>query len=185
MVSPEPRWVSEVLEFWLQETAPERRFKRDDALDREITRRFGGLHEKLAADLPKAASLNPRLALAALIVLDQFPRNMFRGTARAFASDATALAVARTAVQGGLDKELTPDERLFVYLPLEHSEDMADQERAVALIASLGNAEWDRHAIADRDVIARFGRFPHRNAVLARTSTPEEIAFLKEPGSSF
>jgi uncharacterized protein (DUF924 family) len=123
------------------------------------------------------------------VVLDQFPRNMFRGTARAFATDALALEAARHAVASGYDRAMLPVERLFVYLPFEHAEALADQETACELMAPLDRfpetADVGRYAIAHRDVIRRFGRFPHRNAALGRASTPDEIEFLKGPGSSF
>jgi uncharacterized protein (DUF924 family) len=181
----EPTWVGEVIRFWLEETPPEARFRKDAALDAAITSRFGALYERLSKEPPPTSSLSPALALASLIVLDQFPRNMFRGTARAFATDPAARKIARAAVDAGLDRALGKDARLFIYLPFEHSEDLADQERSVALMADLGDAEYDRYAIAHREIIRRFGRFPHRNALLGRVSTPDEIEFLKEPGSSF
>jgi uncharacterized protein (DUF924 family) len=114
------------------------------------------------------------------------PRNLFRGDARAFAADAKALAVTKRALEAGLDKKLRQVERMFLYLPLEHCEDLADQELCVTLIGGLDeNPNWHDYAIRHRDVIARFGRFPHRNVALGRVDTPEEEAFLKEPGSSF
>jgi uncharacterized protein (DUF924 family) len=123
------------------------------------------------------------------VLLDQFPRNMFRGTPRAFAADPLALDTARYAVEQGYDKVLLPVERLFAYLPFEHSESLADQLRACELIKPLESfPETDdayRYALAHLDVIQRFGRFPHRNAILGRASTPEEIEFLQQPGSSF
>ena len=124
-------------------------------------------------------------ALAAVVVLDQFPRNMFRGTARAFASDGPALNVASRAVALGWDRLLRRDERVFLYLPYEHSEDRVMQARSVELMSRLGNVEWTRYAQAHKDVIDRFGRFPHRNAALGRASTPEEEAYLAMPGSGF
>lgn len=181
----EPAWVGEVLRFWLEETPPERRFKRDEALDREVRARFLPLHEQIAAAPPASHELTPRLALASVIVLDQFPRNMFRGSARAFASDGEARALAAAALEAGFDRALDAEGRLFLYLPFEHSEVPTDQDRSVALFETLGNAEWQRYAVAHRDIIRRFGRFPHRNAALGRLSTPEETAFLEEPGSSF
>jgi uncharacterized protein (DUF924 family) len=119
-----------------------------------------------------------------VIVLDQFPRNMFRGSARAFATDALALAAARSAVERGFDRLLSPTERTFVYLPFEHAEDLASQRRALALFRARDpdNVEYARRHYR---IIARFGRFPHRNAILGRESTAEEIEFLKRPGSSF
>jgi uncharacterized protein (DUF924 family) len=181
----EPAWVADVIRFWLEETPPEKRFKKDAAFDDEIRSRFAALYERIAASPPQPKTLTPRLALAALIVLDQFSRNIFRGSPKAFAADATALGIARAAVDSGLDRELDAAARLFIYLPFEHSENMADQNRSVELIADLGNAEWDRYAVAHRDVIERFGRFPHRNEILGRASSDEEAAFLKQPGSSF
>ena len=181
----EPAWVSDVIRFWLEETPPEKRFKKDSAFDDAIRSRFAALYEQIAASPPQGEALIARLALATLIVLDQFSRNIFRGSPKAFAADAIALRIARAAVDGGLDRELDTAARLFIYLPFEHSESLADQNRSVELIADLGDAEWDRYAIAHRDIIERFGRFPHRNDVLGRASTDEEVAFLKQPGSSF
>jgi uncharacterized protein (DUF924 family) len=181
----EPEWVGNVIRFWLEETPPEARFKRDDALDTAIANRFGAIYERLSIAPPEVSGLTPRTALAALIVLDQFPRNMFRGTSRAFASDSAALRIAQAAVDAGHDKALDKYGRLFVYLPFEHSENLADQDKSVALIADLGDADLDRYAIAHRDIVRRFGRFPHRNAALGRVSTPEESEFLEQPGSSF
>jgi uncharacterized protein (DUF924 family) len=129
---------------------------------------------------------SPEQALATVIVLDQFPRNMFRGSPRAFAADPLALGVAREAVARGIDTRVGPIERrVFFYLPFEHSEDLADQNRSVELMRTLGDPEFDKYADAHRVIIERFGRFPHRNAVLGRISTPEEIAFLNGPNSSF
>ncbi len=181
----EPAWVDDVIRFWLEETPPEARFKRDDALDAEIARRFSAVHAEICRRSLADATATARVALATVIVLDQFSRNMFRGTPRAFASDAAALETARAAVDAGLDRGLDKYGRLFLYLPFEHSEDIADQDRSVSLIAQLGDAELDRYAVAHRDIIERFGRFPHRNVALGRTSTPEEIDFLNQPGSSF
>lgn len=131
----------------------------------------------------------PRTTLALIVILDQLPRNMFRGSPRTYESDAQALAVARHAVASGFDRELRPVERTFVYLPFEHSEDVADQRRAVALMKELAfhpkGAEWLGFAERHLHIVERFGRFPHRNEILGRPSTPEEGAFLKEPNSSF
>lgn len=131
------------------------------------------------------SALPPQAMLAALIVLDQFPRNMFRDTPRAFATDPLALALARQMVDAGLDRDFSKDERMFLYLPFEHSEQAADQARCCALFALLEDSELLRYAQAHKDIIDRFGRFPHRNATLGRSSTHEEIEFLKQPGSSF
>ena len=128
---------------------------------------------------------DPQGCLALIILLDQFSRNMFRGSAQAFAADEKALAHARTAVERGLDQQLPPFQRTFVYLPFEHSESLADQDRSVALFEALGDENTYDYAVRHRDIIVRFGRFPHRNVILGRESTPEELEFLKEPGSSF
>jgi len=181
----EPAWVGDVIRFWLEETPAEARFRKDPAFDAEIAARFGTLVDELSANPPDPSRLTPRVALATVIALDQFPRNMFRGSARAFAADPIALRTARAAVEAGYDQGLDKDARLFLYLPFEHSETMADQHRSVALISALGDPELERYAVAHLDIVQRFGRFPHRNAALGRNSTPEEIAFLKEPGSSF
>ncbi len=181
----EPAWVQDVVGFWLEETSPEARFKKDAAFDAAILERFGALVDELTSHPPDVSKLTPRLALATIIALDQFPRNIFRDSARAFAADPIALRTARAAVDAGFDRGLDKDARLFLYLPFEHSENLADQERSVALTATLGDAEYDRYAIAHLEIIRRFGRFPHRNAALGRTSTPDEVAFLKQPGSSF
>jgi uncharacterized protein (DUF924 family) len=184
-VRDEPGWVGEVIDFWLVETPAEKRFAKDAALDAEIERRFARLHAEISGRPLVSDAMTAREVLATVIVLDQFSRNMFRGTARAFASDNAALGLAKAAVERGLDGELDPVGRLFLYLPFEHSEALADQDRAVALIAKLGDAKLDAYAVAHRDIIARFGRFPHRNEALGRVSTPEETVFLTQPGSAF
>ena len=132
-----------------------------------------------------ARAAEPRGALASCLVLDQLPRNLFRGTPRAFAYDPLARAIARRTVAAGLDRQLDAKARLFLYLPFEHSEEIADQREAVRLCEELGNAGWLDYARRHLVIIERFGRFPHRNAILGRVSTPEEVAFLREPGSSF
>jgi uncharacterized protein (DUF924 family) len=178
-------WVDEVLRFWFDETTPKQRFEKDAAFDAEVRRRFLALHETLAAQPRETLLRDARTALAAIVVFDQMPRNMFRGTARAFATDPQALDIADAAVASGFDRGLTKDERLFCYLPFEHAEDSAAQARCIALMSGLGDPDLIKWAEMHKAIIDRFGRFPHRNAALARPSTPEEIEFLKEPGSSF
>ncbi len=179
-------WVGDVIAFWFEELDAKQRFTKDEAIDQAIRTRFVTIHEDLVASFSVEDALeSPERALASIIVLDQFSRNMFRGSARSFASDSLALALAKAAVARGLDRQIEAAKRLFMYLPFEHSEALADQDCAVTLIAGLGDPEFDRFAIAHRDVIKRFGRFPHRNAVLGRSSTPEEIAYLAEPGAGF
>jgi uncharacterized protein (DUF924 family) len=177
--------LENVLAFWFAPGGRERWFEPDPAFDAEVARRFAPLVEDAAAGRLDACAGEPRGALALCVLLDQFPRNVWRGTPRAFAHDEAARRVADRAVAAKLDRGLPPEQRLFLYLPFEHSENLADQERSVALMAGLGDAEWLDYARRHRDVIARFGRFPHRNAILGRASTPEEEAFLREPGSSF
>lgn len=181
----DPAWVDEVLKFWFEELGEQAWFRKCDGTDDLIRSRFLSLYETVAELPVEAAWESARRALATIIVLDQFPRNMFRGTPRAFATDKRARDVAQGAVERGFDRNFDIHGRAFMYLPFEHSEDMADQERAVELFTPLGNADYTYYAVAHRDIIARFGRFPHRNAILGRTSTPEELAFLEQPGSSF
>ncbi len=182
-------WVADVLAFWFGALTPKQWFKKDDAVDAEIGRRYRDLYERHAGEggspIGSDASLEPREILARIIVLDQFPRNMFRGTPRAFATDRQALALARLAVAQGLDQPMTPHQRLFVYLPFEHSENVADQATSVRMFSELGDAELTSFAVRHQEIIIRFGRFPHRNAILGQTSTEEETAFLQEPNSAF
>lgn len=173
--------MDEVLEFWFAD--PSRWWRKDPAFDDEIRARFEALHEEIDRGEHEDWCAAPRGALAYVIVLDQFSRNMFRGTARMFASDARALAAARAAIGRGDDRQLAPAEQTFLYMPFMHSEDLADQERAVELFRAHGDEA--SYAVRHRDIIRRFGRFPHRNELLGRASTPEELAFLTEPGSSF
>lgn len=165
-------------------------FRKDDAFDAAIRERFGGAVEAALAEPPGEGS--DEAQLARILLLDQFTRNIFRGTPRAFAGDAQALQIAESLVVAGRDKNLTPWQRWFAYLPFEHSESLLQQERSVALFSALAremqHEAFDSahdYALRHRAVIERFGRFPHRNAVLGRPSTAEEIEFLKQPGSSF
>jgi uncharacterized protein (DUF924 family) len=183
--APEPAWVADELRFWFDELGRKAWFVKDAAVDEKIRDRFAPLIDQLAAEPDDAVVTSADRALATVIVLDQFPRNVFRGTPRAFATDRQALAVAEAAIERGLDQKLPADRRVFLYLPFEHSEDLADQDRSVQLTAALGDEEYARYAVLHRDVIKRFGRFPHRNVMLGRTPTLAEIQFLKEPGSSF
>lgn len=192
----DPR-ASEVLDFWFgapddpQYRAPRQRwFAKDAAFDAECAARFGALIERALAGELAAWSATPHGALAQILLLDQLTRNALRDSARAVAGDARALAEAKALVAGGGDRQLTGVQRQFVYLPFEHAEDIAMQREALRLFAQL---EHDEPALAGllhwaqrhHDIVARFGRFPHRNAVLGRVSTAEELAFLQQPGSSF
>jgi uncharacterized protein (DUF924 family) len=180
------RWVTRVLDFWFEELGRPDWFGKGKPIDGEIAARFQSTYDEISASAaPASLGADADTALAAVLVLDQFPRNIFRGTPGAFATDASARAVAEAAIGAGFDSALPLDRRLFLYLPFEHSEDVADQERAVKLISSLGDAEYTAYAEAHANVIRRFGRFPHRNAILGRLSTPEELTYLAEPGSGF
>lgn len=176
----EPRSAAEVVDFW-RAAGPARWFARDEAFDRECARllplHFAAARRELDGWLGDAQG-----ALALLLLLDQIPRNGFRGSAHAFATDGLALAFARRAVDAGFDMAIEPALRVFVYLPFEHSEVLADQQRSVELHARLEGADADRWARIHLDVIERFGRFPHRNAVLGRETTPAEQAFLDGGG---
>lgn len=185
---------AEVLLFWFgpaseRGKAHKHWFVKSEAFDLEVRERFLAVYEDAAAGKLTHLKESAADCLALIVLLDQFPRNMFRGTPRAFATDPLALETARHAVARGFDRSLLPMERLFVYLPFEHSENLADQERACDLTQPLDlvvpELKAYSYALAHRDVIRRFGRFPHRNAILGRASTPEELEFLKGPGSSF
>jgi uncharacterized protein (DUF924 family) len=170
-----PDWRGEVLKFWFG-LQPERWWKADTELDHRIRQDFLRLWwEK--RQLPVEAFLSdPLTAAAAVILFDQFPRNMFRDHADSYSTDHVALAIAKRAIDLGFDEHLSPEERKFLYMPFQHSENMDDQNRAVLLFTELGDEHQLGYAKHHRAIIERFGRFPHRNAVLGRASRPEEIA---------
>jgi uncharacterized protein (DUF924 family) len=186
-------WVSMtivplVLDFWFHEAGPDRWFRPPVEFDDTVLRRFFKLHEQAAAGNLHDWEQTARGSLALCLLLDQFPRNMFRGTARCFATDDDARRVASQAISQGFDTEegMTDNHRLFFYLPFEHSEDIEDQNRSCELIATLTSIpEYTKWAEAHRAIIERFGRFPHRNDPLGRRSTPEEEEFLQQEESSF
>jgi uncharacterized protein (DUF924 family) len=184
-MSEQPAWVDDVLGFWFSELHEADWWTKSEALDAQIRTRFARLHERLTSGDLVDAGAGPRAMLATVIVLDQFSRNLHRGSARAYAADAMARRVARGALARGHDLNLGPAERLFLYMPFEHSEDRADQALAVERIAQLGRQDWTDFAIAHRALVDRFGRFPHRNAVLGRESTTDELAALAGPMGSF
>ena len=175
-----PDGAADVVAFW-REAGPSLWFAKDAAFDRRFRDRFLSLHE--AARRGELASWQETSegALALIVLLDQFPRNAFRGTARMYASDVEARAVASAAIAAGHDRAIEPALRVFVYLPFGHSESLADQERSVALCAPLGEPNLT-HAKHHRDIVRHFGRFPHRNALLGRASTEEERRYLAEGG---
>ena len=184
--------AAEILDFWFGPPAHVARaawFRKDAAFDAMIGERFGPAVDAALAGAFHDWTATPRGTLARVLLLDQFTRNLHRKTPRAFAGDTEALAMATAAVDRGDDRVLDRFERWFLYMPFEHAENLAAQQRSLALFGALaaesgnrGDLEWaEKHAV----IVRRFGRFPHRNAILGRASTPEEIAFLQEPGSRF
>lgn len=172
--------ADDVLQFW-RDAGPDRWFAKDDAFDAAFKARFKSTHVAAAAGALDAWAQDADGTLALLILLDQFPRNAFRQSARMFATDGQALAIAKAAVARAFDTQIDPLLRPFVYLPFMHAESVDAQERSVALNAAL-DANTQRFAQLHRDIIARFGRFPHRNALLGRQSTEAEQRFLDEGG---
>lgn len=182
MAKSEP-WIDEVLRFWFVQLQPDAWFRKDRALDEKIRARFGDLYASFTQSVPRAVTATAQGALAGVIVLDQFARNLYRRSALAFQTDAVALDVAQKAVGAGFDQQLPEPQRQFIYMPFEHSEDRAVQARSLQLFTALGNAELLKYAKQHQEIVDRFGRFPHRNKVLGRTSTQEEEGFLKyNPG---
>jgi uncharacterized protein (DUF924 family) len=190
--------AQDVLDFWFGTPGSNEHgktrgawFRKDERFDSEIRERFGDLIARaVAGGLREWDEEGPQGVLARIIVLDQFTRNARRGTPGAFEGDLLALAAARQLVQSGADRELTPFQRQFAYLPFEHAEDAREQEQSVGLFTALarehdGFASTLDYAHRHRGVIARFGRFPHRNPILGRASTPDEAEFLSQPGSRF
>jgi uncharacterized protein (DUF924 family) len=186
----------EVLDFWFgregEEGYGEFReawFNRDPEFDREIRDRFESVYEEAAAGRLDHWKSEARSCLALIVVLDQFPRNMYRGDARMYAADEKAREAARHAVEHAYDRELSPYGRLFMYLPFEHSEELDDQRLSVELFRGLatemGSEDLLGYAVRHLEIVERFGRFPHRNEILGRRTTPEEMKFLSGPDSSF
>ncbi len=172
--------AADVVQFW-REAGEKAWFEKNEAFDAAFKARFHAAHEAAARGELDPWLETPEGALALIILLDQFPRNAFRGTARMFATDAKAVDTADRAIAAGHDQALGEDVRVFLYLPYEHAEDLALQERAVSLCAPL-REDYARFAVVHRDIIARFGRFPHRNKLLGRRTTPEEQVFLESGG---
>ena len=172
-----------ILAFW-RDAGPRRWYTPDDAFDAEVRQRFFDLWQRAAAGDLSSWEASDDGALALVIVVDQFPRNMFRGDAKTYASDALAREVAHRAIERGVDVRIDPVLREFLYLPFNHSEHLSEQLRCIELSRAAGNAENLKWAEHHADIIRRFGRFPHRNRLLGRSSTPEEQAFLDEGGFS-
>ena len=175
---------NDVISFW-KNAGYEKWFANDDAFDAEFDQRFRGLHFRAARRELEGWMGDAAGALALVLLLDQFPRNCFRQSAHSYATDGLARHYAERAIEAGFDAQVDPALKIFFYMPYEHSESLDDQQRALDLFRAVGNDEYMKYAQLHYDLIARFGRFPHRNAILGRVSTPEEVAFLTEPGSSF
>lgn len=171
-------WIEQVLRFWFEELPAEAWFAKDPKVDARVRERFLSVYERLAQSLPEQHD-GPRACLAAVIVLDQFPRNMFRGSPRSYATDMLALAIAERAIAAGWDRQLQAQQRMFLYMPFQHSEDAAVQARSVRLFEQLGLQQALDYAREHRDIVACFGRFPHRNAVLGRDTSAAESQFLQ------
>lgn len=180
LVQPQP-----ILHFWFEDLTPKQHFVKDAALDETISARFGDTLEAAARCELFAWRATPEGRLAEIIVLDQFSRNAYRDTPRAFAQDALALVLAQELVASTQDRSLPAAQRVFAYMPYMHSESRVVHVQAVALFSQPGLEGNLPFALSHRAIIERFGRYPHRNAVLGRASTDEELAFLREPGSSF
>jgi uncharacterized protein (DUF924 family) len=174
-----------ILHFWFEELSPKQHFAKDAALDQAIRSRFGATLEAAAHCELFAWRTTPKGRLAEILLLDQFSRNVYRDTPRAFAQDALALVLAQELVASGQDRSLPLAQRSFTYMPYMHSESALVHTQAVALFSQPGMEDNLRFALHHQSIIKRFGRFPHRNAILGRMSTPEELAFLGQPGSSF
>ena len=174
-----------ILHFWFNELSPKQHYAKDAALDEAIRTRFGATLEAAARCELFGWRTTPEGRLAKVLVLDQFSRNVYRDMARAFAQDALALALAQELVASGQDRSLPLAQRSFAYMPYMHSESALVHTQAVALFSQPGMEDTLRFELRHKDIIDRFGRYPHRNTLLGRTSTAEELAFLSEPGSGF
>ena len=174
-----------VIDFWFKEINPKQRWKKDAGFDRTIKERFSDIHARATACELYEWRRQPLGRLAEIIVLDQFSRNIYRGKSRCFASDALALCLAQEAVSVGADRALSVDERAFCYMPFMHSESKLIHQVAVELFTSLNSETSLQYELRHKEIIDRFGRYPHRNEILGRVSTPEEVEFLKQPGSGF
>ncbi|WP_246814228.1 DUF924 family protein [Kiloniella majae] len=178
--------IDDVLDFWLADGMDRKWFFKDPEFDREVAEKLGPLYEKASAGELDHWAETAKGCLALCILLDQAPRNLFRNDPKTFATDKKALEIAQKVINKGWHNELPQRERNFILLPFEHSEDLAMQEKSLELYQYMDESpDWLSYAQKHEVIIRRFGRFPHRNEVLGRESTPEEIEFLKQPGSSF
>ncbi|QUX97342.1 DUF924 domain-containing protein [Marinomonas sp. CT5] len=174
-----------VLDFWFNDIEPKQWFQKDTDFDNKILTRFGKLHRQAVQGELSSWRYSAKSALAEIIVLDQFSRNIYRDQPESFAADPMALALAQVAIFKGFDQALTQTERSFLYMPFMHSESAVIHEEAVKLFRDLGIVNNLDFELKHKKIVDRFGRYPHRNAILGRTSTPEELAFLAGPNSSF
>lgn len=174
-----------IIDFWFNEISPSQWWQKDDEFDALIQRRFADLHAQALAGELYLWRENALGSLAEIIVLDQFSRNIYRGLAASFTADPLALALAQVAIGKGFDQALNPAQRGFMYLPFMHSESAFIQQQAIALYEGLGNENQLEFAHKHKAIIDQFGRYPHRNAILGRQSTAQELAFLEQPNSSF
>lgn len=173
-------WANTVLKFWYQELTPKQWFNGGSDLDRTIKNRFGENLKSLENTLPNSTRTDPRAALAAVIVLDQFSRNIYRSRKEAFSNDPKAVTLARETIESSIHLELNQDEQYFLFMPFMHSEDLTDQEMSLTLFDELGNKNAYKYAVDHHDIIKQFGRFPHRNKILGRPNTEAEELFLKD-----
>ncbi|MEP7350907.1 MAG: DUF924 family protein [Sphingorhabdus sp.] len=173
-------WVHDILHFWFDHVGPERWYGSGPEIDAEIRDRFEPLWQSLRHEPAIFFVSAPEDALAAVILFDQFPRNIFRHEAQSFATDPLALAISKLAVGAGFHGQLNAQEQQFLYMPFMHSENIADQEMSVELFDALNEAKALQFAIMHRDIVKRFGRFPHRNEVLGRETLPEEFDAITE-----
>lgn len=174
-----------VLDFWFNEATPQQWFGKDERFDQTIHQRFSTIHQQASAGELHTWRTTAEGRLAEVIVLDQFSRNLFRNNARAFAQDAIALVLAQEAIALKLDQQLSQTQRLFLYMPYMHSESRQIHTEALQLFTTLGLEANLQYEQLHKDIIDRFGRYPHRNEILGRASTPDELAFLQQPNSSF
>jgi uncharacterized protein (DUF924 family) len=180
---PPGDWARQLLTFWFGEQGKDDWFGGGDVFDAQVTQRFAGWRDALRRQPVEHFTSNADTALAAIILFDQVPRNAYRGTAEAFATDHISRAIAKIMVEGGLDRGLSTEQRLFAYLPFEHSEDLGDQRESVRLISALGNQRWLQFALDHRQMIERFGRFPHRNKALGRADRAGEAEAIQAGGA--
>ena len=179
------RAPQEVVGYWCETLTKKDWFQSTPDLDTRIHEQFAATHLALSREVTPEWRASPEARLAAIIVLDQFPRNMYRASPMAFATDWIAVRVARLALEAGADKAVDYGRRHFFYMPFEHSEALADQDLCVALFEAHGDEMYLDYAVRHRDVVAEYGRFPHRNGFLGRVSTPHEAVYLAEPGAGF